>query len=155
MNAQAYFNELNETEEVTIVKTTPAKKTTTPKVNPAPYKTIRRDWIKKQIALGNIEAKCDYIYTDDYAFDNAYGFQKTDWMIARLAPERKWEEIILPNGNTTHRLINSEELTKEGFMSFEAHDFEYSTGRCYWDENCETISFIPLSGHSYTLRIKK
>lgn len=151
MNAQAYFNELYETETVA-VKTSPIKKTTIPKVNPAPYKTVRRDWIKKQIELGNIEAKCDYIYTDDYAYDNAYNFGKTDWMPARIS-RPTYKDITLQNGSVM-TMIDDRDFV-DGFMNFKDHDFEYSTGRCYWDENCETISFIPLSGHSYTLRIKK
>lgn len=118
-------------------------------------KTIRRDWLKKQIEKGNVEAKCNYHLTDDYAWDNAVNFGKTEWLPARVAPERQWEEITLQNGNTTHRLINSEEMYKEGFITFERHDFTYSTGWASWDDDEHTqISFCPLSGESYDLRIK-
>jgi hypothetical protein len=47
-------------------------------------KTIRRDWLKKQMAAGNIEIKCNMILTDDYAFDAAYNFQKSDWSKANI-----------------------------------------------------------------------
>ena len=46
--------------------------------------TIRRDWLKKQITLGNIEIKCDMILTDDYAFDSASNFRKSEWKKADI-----------------------------------------------------------------------
>ncbi len=47
-------------------------------------KTIRRDWLKRQIVAGKIEIKCTGIYTDDYYGDNANRFQKTDWELADI-----------------------------------------------------------------------
>ena len=48
------------------------------------HKTIKRNWLKKQIELGNIEIKCTGVYTDDYAFDSAYNYQKSDWKKADI-----------------------------------------------------------------------
>ena len=47
-------------------------------------KTVRRDWLKRQIAKGNIEIKCNMILTDDYAYDNASNCQKSDWKKANI-----------------------------------------------------------------------
>jgi len=48
-------------------------------------KTIRRDWLKKQIHVGNIEIRCNGIYTDDYAFDASVDYQRSDWHKADLS----------------------------------------------------------------------
>jgi hypothetical protein len=47
-------------------------------------KTVRRDWLKKQIEKGNIEIKCDQILTDDYAHDDATNCGKTTWAKADI-----------------------------------------------------------------------
>ena len=47
-------------------------------------KTIRRDWLKKQIEKGNIEIKCNGIYTDDYAYDYETNCQRSDWQLANI-----------------------------------------------------------------------
>lgn len=46
--------------------------------------TVNRLWLKKQIIAGNIEIKRTQILTDDYAFDAAYNFQKSDWKLANI-----------------------------------------------------------------------
>ncbi len=47
-------------------------------------KTIRRNWLKRQIEKGLIEIKCTGIYTDDYYGDNANSFHKTEWELANI-----------------------------------------------------------------------
>ncbi|HHT9137752.1 MAG TPA: hypothetical protein ACFYEK_10995, partial [Candidatus Wunengus sp. YC60] len=47
-------------------------------------KTIRRDWIKRQIAKGNMEIRCKMVLTDDYAYDNDSNFQKSEWKLAKI-----------------------------------------------------------------------
>jgi len=114
-------------------------------------KTIRRDWLKKQIEKGNVEAKCNYIMTDDYAFDDAYNCQRTGWKPARIS-NPTWKEVTLQNG-ITQTVQDSDDL-KDGYTNFRDYDFTMSTGRAYWNED-ETISFCPLSSEYYTLRIVK
>lgn len=111
--------------------------------------TVRRDWIKRQIENGNIEVKCNYILTDDYAWDNAVDFGKTGWMPARIS-NPKYEEYINPVGNKMNRCVDHDEL--QGYINFRDHDFKFKSGFAYKKED-GTIQFCPLSGQSYTLRI--
>lgn len=46
--------------------------------------TVNRGWLKRRILEGSVEAKCDGVYTDDYAFDAATDFQRTGWLRARI-----------------------------------------------------------------------
>ncbi len=46
--------------------------------------TVNRGWLKRRILEGKVIAKCDSYFTDDYAFDAAYNYQKTDWLPARI-----------------------------------------------------------------------
>lgn len=47
-------------------------------------KTIRRDALMRRIAEGKLIGKVDYHYTDDYAFDAAVNFRKSDWLEINL-----------------------------------------------------------------------
>ena len=114
-------------------------------------KKPNRRWIMRQVAKGNIEAKCTNKLTDDYAFDNSNNFGRTSWMPARLNPARTWEEYTLQNGNTAHRCTNSDEQSKEGFMSFDASDFGWSSGGAYYNDD-GTISLYGAGEH-YNLRL--
>lgn len=42
------------------------------------FKTINRTWFKNQMRKGNLIVKCTGKYSDDYAFDAAYNFQKDE-----------------------------------------------------------------------------
>ena len=112
-------------------------------------KTIRRNWLKKQIELGKVEAKCNYKFTDDYAFDNAYNNQKTGWLPARIS-NPVYGEVTLQNGIT--RTVSTDSDWKEGYVNFRNYDFTMSTGGARWNED-GTIGFSPLSSENYTLRI--
>ena len=46
--------------------------------------TVNRGWLLRRILEGKVIAKCNGVYTDDYAFDAAYNFQKTGWLPARI-----------------------------------------------------------------------
>ena len=46
--------------------------------------TVNRGWLMRRILEGKVMAKCNGIYTDDYAFDAAYDFQKTGWLKAKI-----------------------------------------------------------------------
>jgi hypothetical protein len=110
--------------------------------------TMRRDTLKKMIEAGKLEAKCLFSYTDDYAFDNATGFGKTEWMPARIS-NPKWEEITLPNGNKTDHCIDHD--TKDGYMNFRNYMLEGNGGHASKNEN----GVITLRVHSnlvYDLR---
>ena len=105
-------------------------------------KKPNRRWIMRQVAKGNIEAKRNYRHTDDYAYDNAYNFGKTDWMPARLNPERIYNE---------RGCVNSSEMYKEGFMSFDASDFSWGSGGAYYNDD-GTISLYGAGEH-FNLRL--
>lgn len=89
-------------------------------------KTIRRDWIKRQIEAGRMEAKCDYHYTDGDTADN---FGKTGWLPACI-------------GNFI-----------DGHINFQEHDFRFKSGAA-WKNEDETINLSVHSNLSYTLRLK-
>lgn len=112
-------------------------------------KTIKRNWLKKQIELGKIEAKCNYHMTDDYAWDNANNFGKTDWMKARLS-NPTYKEVTLYNGNKTTIRDNDDFI--EGMMNFRSYDFTGKSGGAYTNERGEIILRVH-SNLSYTLRI--
>ena len=60
-------------------------------------KTVRRDWLKKQIIAGKMFAKCAYHLTDDYAFDNANNFGETVFapvMITDVHSEHSKNNVI-------------------------------------------------------------
>jgi len=95
-------------------------------------KTVRRDWIKRQIEKGIVEVKCNYKYTDDYAFDAAVKFQKTDWMPARVDENRRGQE--------------------NGCINFHPEDFRFQSGLAYRQDD-GTIRFVVMAGESYTLRM--
>ena len=97
--------------------------------------TVNRGWLRKQIELGNVEVKCDYSYTDDYAYDNASGFGKTGWMPARIRhPE--FEEYTSQVGNTQHRCVDDDR--KDGYMNRDEHDLTSRSGMAYrdWVSGC-------------------
>ena len=110
-------------------------------------KTIRRDTLKKMIENGKIEAKCTFKLTDDYVFDNAYNFGKTEWLPARLA-RPTYEEITLHNGNKITQCTDSDH--KDGYANF--NDWDFSKGAKAYLADDGTISFRVSSNEHYTLR---
>lgn len=113
-------------------------------------KTIRRDWLKRQIEKGNIEAKCNHKFTDDYAFDNAYNFGKTDWMPARIK-HPQYETYTNEIGSVLTRRTDDD--LKDGYLNFREDDFGYKSGMAYYNDD-GSIHFSVLSSESYTLRVK-
>ena len=111
--------------------------------------TVRRDWLKKQVAAGRIEAKCDYHYTDDYLYDAASNFGKTDWMQARLCVPKFGSEIP----GERERCLDHDFI--EGQMNLRADDFTGNCGRAYWANKEQGLIHLRVhSNLSYTLRIK-
>ena len=94
-------------------------------------KKPRRDWLKRRIEAGLMEARCKYHYTDDYAFDNAYNFGITDWLPARIKDDEH----------------------KTGFINFSESDFKYKSGGCRLDG--DVISFHIHSNLLYEIRFKE
>lgn len=113
--------------------------------------TVKRNWLKKQIEKGLVEAKSDMQLTDDYARDNADNFGVTGWMPARIRHPRfgKW---TLPNGIEIDRCEDSDFV--EGQINFNASDFTTTTGYAYRQDD-GTISFAVHGNSHYTLRIKE
>lgn len=113
-------------------------------------KTVRRDWLKRQVEAGNIEAKCNYSLTDDYAFDNATGFGKTGWIPARIRNPKFG--MVLVNNFKMERCIDSDHV--QGQMNFNPSDFKGKSGWAYRNVETGIISFGIHSNASYDLRIK-
>jgi len=114
-----------------------------------PTKTIRRDWLKRQIELGRIEAKCNYHLTDDYAYDNATGFGRTDWLKCRIS-NPTWKEITTYLGET-HTVRDDPDFI-EGMMNLHDHDFTGKCGSAWWDDG-STITLVVHSNLSYDMRL--
>lgn len=106
-------------------------------------KKINRLWLKNQILKGNVEGRCDYRYSDDYAWDAATNFGKTDWLPCR---------ITHPHEDEYGRWTNDH---LEGYINFRNSDFR-GYGSC-WADNDELGKNGPMSLYfgyrSYTLRL--
>lgn len=99
------------------------------------HKRIRRDKLMRDIEKGLLLGKCDFHYTDDYAWDNACGFGRTELMPCRIRKDRN-------------------DIPK-GFLSFDRDDFSssYRTGGAYQDE-AGVIHFEVHSNLSYSFAYK-
>jgi hypothetical protein len=98
-------------------------------------KTVNRGWLKKQVALGKVEAKCDYRMTDDYKMDVANNF----------GTMTKFIPCIL-------RADNGKRI--DGKINFTDWDFKTKCGCAYWENETEkTIGLIIHSNLAYTLKI--
>lgn len=89
---------------------------------------VNRGWLLRQVEAGNVEVKCNYSMTDDYAFDAAYNFGKTDWMPAQ------------------------DYFKKDGCAL--AWYFSTKGGFAYWNEDKSEIAMSVYSNYSLQLRIK-
>ena len=112
-------------------------------------KTIRRDWLKRQIELGRIEAKCNYHLTDDYAYDNATGFGRTDWLKCRIR-RPVFGEYVSEYGFTLTRCMNDDMVY--GMMNLTDDDFTGKCGSAWWDDG-STITLVVHSNLSYDMRL--
>lgn len=111
-------------------------------------KTIRRDSLKKQIEAGKLEAKCTMHLTDDYKFDDANKFGKTEWKPARMR-KPEFAQYTHANGAVTYYSKNDD--MKEGFMNFMEHDFSDGV-KAYWNDQ-GTITLRVHSNEWYELRV--
>lgn len=112
---------------------------------PGKYGTIRRSSLLKLVESGVMEAKCNFHYTDDYAWDNANNHGRTDWLQARI------RKVV--HNDITGR---DERDFIQGQMNFDESDFDgiYRTGGARMNDD-GTISFSIHSNLNYTLRVKK
>ena len=117
------------------------------------YKTLRRDKLKRDIQKGLLEVKCNYRYTDDYAYDAASNYGKTDWMDAALEPEEGFGYSQEPMQFVGGEFKNMPQPRKENTIYFDDYDFKGSCSRAVINELGE-IRFRIHSNLSYTLRYK-
>jgi len=111
--------------------------------------TVKRNWLKRQIELGKVEAKCTHHLTDDYAFDNANKFGVTDWLKCRIS-RPTWKDVTLYNGNTI--TVRDDDDFVTGQMNLDDHDFEGKPGRA-WRNPDGTITLIVHSNLAYEMRL--
>ena len=96
-------------------------------------KIRNRGHLKRLIQRGLIEAKCIYSLTDDYAWDNANNFGKTDWKPARIG-----EEPV------------------KGYITFYESDLKTKSGCLLEDRDEEGLyTLIVHSNLAYKIRFKK
>ena len=114
--------------------------------------TIRRDWLRRQIEAGQIEARCNYHLTDDYRGDAADNFGKTEWMPARIRHPR-FETYTSPWGAECQRCVDHDD--PPGFLHFFASDVEGKSGMAYWESEPEgLIRFRIHSNAAFSMRVR-
>ncbi len=113
------------------------------------YQTINRGWLKKQIAQGKMEAKCDYHLTDDYAYDNDNKGGRTTWMPVRI---RQAVYAHSAEGSRFDRLVDDD--FRAGCINLDTWHFTGKSGRA-WRQADGNIALIVHSNLSYTLREKQ
>ncbi len=100
-----------------------------------------RGHLKRLISKGLIEVKCKYHYTDDYAYDSAYNFGKTDWMPAVLNNDNKFDENSIS--------FNDWDFTSCGYLSKIKEDGTYSfaihSNLVYSVRFKEVINSVPVT----------
>lgn len=99
-------------------------------------KTVRRDWLKKQIMNGKMVGKCDHRYTDDYAMDNANNFGKTDFMPLQI-------------------IEDYDDHVAAGFLFLWADDFVGKPGWASIDEKTGIYSLYVHSNLSFSFKFKE
>lgn len=113
-------------------------------------KVIKRNWLKKQIELGKVEAKCEHHLTDDYRFDDSVNFGKTDWMQCRIR-NPKFATRILDNGSEMPYCADDDFVW--GQINLMDCDLHGKPGKAYLMDD-DTIWLYVHSNLSYSLRMK-
>jgi len=99
-------------------------------------KISNRGHLRNLVKKGLIEAKCDFHYTDNYAYDNASNFGKDeDWGQTEYVEDLR---------NGTH-----------GIISFSDHDFTGPSGGLRRINDGPYYTFYIHSNLYYTVRIKE
>ena len=95
------------------------------------YKTIRIDVLRRMIVADKLEAKVAQRLTDDFAWDAATNFGRTDWKPAAIGREDGGE-----------------------FVSLGDYMFRAGGARCYRDTESQEIH-VTFGGTYWTLREKQ
>jgi len=135
--------------------------------------TYNRGRLRREIEKGLFQVKCDGQYTDDYAFDAAYNYRKSDFMDAKVVmdfwewlnsnPEIKSQrdaEYANPNfiargGESKYSEMYGEyvkSITGGNGMVFDNTEFK-GFGRCWANED-GTIC-LSFGWRSYTFKRKE
>jgi len=112
-------------------------------------KTIRRNWLYRQIEAGKVTGMCNLHLTDDYAYDNATGFGETEWMPVRIR-HPKFEKITLYNGSVIDHCADYDFV--ENTINLNESDLEGNSGRASWNDD-DTIYFRVHCNLYYTLKL--
>jgi len=116
-------------------------------------KTIRRDWLRKQIIAGKIESRC--VFEIEHDGTGAYDRFGGEWMPARIRHPR-FEEFTNCYGNQQSRCADPDFI--EGQSNFNESDFTTKSGGAYLSgtdpEGRKLYSFHIHSNSCYTLREK-
>lgn len=99
-----------------------------------PHRTVRRDWLRRQVQKGLVECKRDFKHTDDYACDAAYDFSKTGWLPCRFDEGSEYGDV--------HTEI-----------VLHAHDFTGNGGSSWVDD--EGLIVLYHGYQSYSFRMKE
>jgi len=110
----------------------------------AQSKTVRRDWLKRQVAQGKMEAKTvlDIEHDQDGRNDTFGG----SWKPARIRYPRFREHYPDPQKRPDwHYRVCDDPDFIEGQMNFHESDFKSASGSCYKSDT--------VNGAIYTLRV--
>lgn len=110
--------------------------------------TVNRRWLMNKVKRGKAEVCRRYRVTDDYQYDNASNFGKTEWLPARIRSP-KYEEFT-EDKITVTRCTNDDRLP--GYFNLDACIFGWKSGRAYWNDDDDTIT-LTGAGECYTFRI--
>jgi hypothetical protein len=117
-------------------------------------KTVRRDWLRKQIIAGNMQARCVFeIEHDGNGANDRFG---GNWLDARIRHPR-FEDFINCYGNKETRCADPDFI--EGMSNFNESDFRTKSGGAYRTgidpEGRQLYSLHIHSNSCYTLREKR
>lgn len=96
-------------------------------------KTMRRDYLLRKVQRGELEGRCTQSLTDDYAWDAATNFGKTDWLPINV--------------------IENVKDRKEGHLNIFSLEFRGSCGRAYRNDDGTITLYFP--GTYYEMREKE
>ncbi len=101
-------------------------------------KTVNRGKLKRLAEQGKLLARCNYCYTDDYAWDNANNFGRTKQYLPVYVIQKGESRWNVP----------------EGYIGIDEYYFRCKGGHA-WEEKDGTITLYPYQNLSYSLKIKE
>jgi hypothetical protein len=108
---------------------------------------VRRDWLKRQIEAGKMEAKtCFHIEHDGDGRNDVYG---GEWMTARIRhPKFRQHYPDRENRPEFHYGVCDDPDFIEGQMNFNESDFSSGCGACYRSAQADGSEKFTLHVHS-------